>query len=106
MKSSTLEMLMSLSCWREMMVTLRGTSTMLSSVPNTELKGRDVGRICCSGATPFTLSFSSSSTSSLAAPGAGGAESVDWAASRPWTLAAISAASNVRSKLVFILGVG
>ena len=45
-KSSTLAMLISLSCWREMIVTLRGTSMMLSSVPNTEVKGRAVGRIC------------------------------------------------------------
>ena len=57
-KSSTSVMEMSVSCWREMMVTLRGTSMMLSSVPNTELNGRDVGRICCSIGTELTSNFS------------------------------------------------
>src|SRR3954468_23683874 len=45
-KSLTSVMLIWVSCWRDIIVTLRGTSTMLSSVPKTELKGRDVGRIC------------------------------------------------------------
>src|SRR5258708_37662702 len=90
-------MLMSLSCWREMMVTLRGTSMMLSSVPNTELKGRAVGRICCSGATPLTLNLSSWSTSSDAGLGSG-----VWADISPAALAAVSTASNMRSELGFI----
>jgi hypothetical protein len=60
-KSSTLSMEMALSCWREMIVTLRGTSTMLSSVPNTELKGRAMGSTSSSTATPeVTLKRSSS----------------------------------------------
>src|ERR1700678_1225007 len=47
------------SIWaREMIVTFLGTSRMLSSVPNTEVNGRDVGRICCSRGTSFTLYFS------------------------------------------------
>ena len=72
-KSRTLEMLMSLSCWREMIVTLRGTSTMLSAVPNTEVNGRAVGRICFSMGTSLTWNFSIVTTSP---PGAAG---VDWA---------------------------
>ena len=91
---------MSLSCWREIMVTLRGTSTMLSSMPNTELKGRAVGRICFSGATPLTLNFSSSITSSVA-----GAGEVDWADIRPRELTARNTVSDVRSKLIFIFSV-
>ena len=45
-------------CSREMIVTFLGTSKMLSSVPNTEVNGRDVGRICCSIGTSFTWNFS------------------------------------------------
>ena len=47
------------SIWaREMIVTFLGTSRMFSSVPNTDAKGREVGRICCSIGTSLTLNFS------------------------------------------------
>src|SRR6202522_843868 len=42
-------------CSREMIVTFLGTSQMLSSVPKTDWKGRDVGRICSSIGTSLTL---------------------------------------------------
>ena len=45
-------------CAREMIVTFLGMSKMLSSVPKTDWKGRDVGRICCSIGTSFTWYFS------------------------------------------------
>lgn len=87
-KSSTLAMLMSLSCWREMIVTLRGTSTMLSSVPNTELNGRAVGRSCFSIGTSFTWNFSIVTTSPAGARG----EAVDWA----WAFRASNATGRPR----------
>src|SRR3954465_904759 len=57
-KSLTSLMLISVRCWRDIIVTLRGTSTMLSSVPKTELKGREVGRICWLMGTSLTSNFS------------------------------------------------
>src|SRR5579883_699410 len=47
-------MLIASICSRETIVTFRGTSRMSSSVPNTEEKGREVGRICWSIGTPVT----------------------------------------------------
>jgi hypothetical protein len=41
-----------------MIVTSRGTSTMLSSVPKTDVNGLAVGRITSSTGTSWTLNFS------------------------------------------------
>ena len=79
-KSRTSVIEMSVSCWREMMVTLRGTSTMLSSVPNTELNGRAVGRICRSIGTSLTSNLLIVTTSEPALAGAVCAVSGDSAA--------------------------
>jgi hypothetical protein len=54
LNSETSWMLMASICAFEMIVTLRGTSRMSSSIPKTELNGRDVGRICKSIGTSVT----------------------------------------------------